>query len=404
MDYHSFLIKEAVGGGHLPLWKLLKMLSVRPALPPVPGGKSLLYKAPSLKAPALAGAKIAPANIKSAVSKAEYVENMKEMLKNLPEDHPLRQKLKLRIWEHNPSPVAGGIFGYFGGKWIGGPLLAKLQRKYSLKLGPWEKEEMIPLSASRELMPIAKGPGVPKPQWGNIHGPKGGVFFYRGENKIHAVPTGEVRLRTGDWVDQLMEESRDSFDRMMHEKFGVPPKQKKQMGAVAEVLGEADPKKLKWIKPLNRWKTPLAIGSGVGIAYLLHALQSRQEFSPYEKKLEMARYRKFPEVAGELFKERGNITKQAVRGMLRSKIRLMPQTPELAAALPKATEALSAARGYLQSMASANLDPALLGRMTPQQRDKYLQMILGRGNAPQPTQKVRSILPSLPKDLKGLLM
>lgn len=100
----------------------------------------------------------------------------------------------------------------------------------------------------------------------------------------------------------------------------------------------------------------------------------------------------------------GFLIKEAVRGMLRSKIRIMPQTPELAAALPKATEALSAARGYLQSMASANLDPALLGRMTPQQRDKYLQMILGRGNAPQPTQKVRSILPSLPKDLKGLLM
>lgn len=100
----------------------------------------------------------------------------------------------------------------------------------------------------------------------------------------------------------------------------------------------------------------------------------------------------------------GFLIKEAVRGMLRSKIRLMPQTPEFTAAIPKATEALSAARGYLQSMASANLDPALLGKMTQQQRNKYLQMILGRGNALQPTQKVRSILPSLPKDLKGLLM
>lgn len=71
MDYHSFLIKEAVGGGHLPLWKLLKMLSVKPALPPIPGGKSLLYRADALKAPALAGAKGAPVNIKNAMSYKE---------------------------------------------------------------------------------------------------------------------------------------------------------------------------------------------------------------------------------------------------------------------------------------------------------------------------------------------
>jgi len=110
------------------------------------------------------------------------------------------------------------------------------------------------------------------------------------------------------------------------------------------------------------------------------------------------------EAPSGISKQAISITKEAVRGMLRSKIRFMPQTPEFAAALPKATEAVSAARGYLQSMASANLDPGMLNKMNQQQRDKYLQMILGRGNAAQPMQKVRSILPSLPKDLKGLLM
>lgn len=404
MGYHSFLIKSAVGKDRSATWKLLRALSIKPGLPPIPGSRIAVKKPIVWKAPALASVKEAPAGIpKHAISFADYRENMKDMLQNLPEDHPVRKGIKRRILlDEVAAPALGGISGGLTGRYLGANIQDTLTRKYGLGLGPFKEQELGPLSSSRELMPTVKGPGAPRTQWGYVSAkgaPGTGVFFHRQGNQIHALPVGGLNLE-----NPFRRSIRDVSDEVKRSRGFEPPK-RPQYKMVADVLHEADPKKLRLIRHIKNLSTVGGALAGVGGTYLLSKLFSRMNIDPYYEKFEKARYyKKYPEIAEELFRKRSSVTKEAVRGMLRSKIRFMPQTPEFAAALPKATEAVSAARGYLQSMASANLDPGMLNKMNQQQRNKYLQMILGRGNASKPMQRVRSILPTLPKDLKGLLM
>lgn len=163
---------------------------------------------------------------------------------------------------------------------------------------------------------------------------------------------------------------------------------------IKSAMGGSRPPLWQLVRELKR-TAPKTAGRESG----RYALQASSKFKP----------KPFPASSKESLKatklpKEAALIKAAVRGMLKSKIRMLPQSAEMTAAIPQATGAVSAAKGYLQSLASANLDPGFLGKLTPQQRDKYLQMILGRGKAQGAMQSVRSVLPALPKDLKGLLM
>ena len=157
---------------------------------------------------------------------------------------------------------------------------------------------------------------------------------------------------------------------------------------IKSAIGKGRPAIWKLLKDLGQ-ESPKTIGRESG----RYALKFPSQLKPGPT---LSASKAEPKVTG--------LKKEAVRGFLRSKLRVMPQTPELAAALPNATEAVSTARKYMQSMMSANLDPKFMGQMTSAQRDKYLQMVLNRGKPQQSMQKVRALLPTLPKDLKGLLM